>query len=120
MLQNCIDTVSFLKNTISTVIFKIKKFKVSFILSIATIYFKGRNFRGKKVSQFSLTAKFSYFAGINFRGQIISTYFAVIIFRRISEKETILLLLSIEICIFQLISIKFAYMIYFAGMSFRG
>ena len=32
------------------------------------IYFKGRNFRGKKLSRFRKTAKYLHFAGINFRG----------------------------------------------------
>ena len=31
-------------------------------------YFKGRNFRGKKLSRFRKTAKYLHFAGINFRG----------------------------------------------------
>jgi len=30
--------------------------------------FKGRNFRGEKLSRIGPTAKFSYFAGLNFRG----------------------------------------------------
>ena len=31
-------------------------------------YFKGRNFRGKKLLRFRKTAKYLHFAGINFRG----------------------------------------------------
>ena len=37
----------------------------------ARLYFNGRNFCGKKVSQFSPTAKFLYFAGINIHGEMI-------------------------------------------------
>ena len=37
----------------------------------ARLYFKGRNFRGKKVSRFSPSAKFLYFAGINIHGEAI-------------------------------------------------
>ena len=33
----------------------------------STNYFKGRNFRGKKLSPFKKTAKYLHFAGINFR-----------------------------------------------------
>ena len=37
-------------------------------LNVAINYFKGRNFRGKKLSWFRKTAKYLHFAGINFRG----------------------------------------------------
>ena len=45
------------------------------------IYFKGRNFRGKKLSRFRKTAKFLHFAGINFRGWRLMKIFAGINFR---------------------------------------
>ena len=40
------------------------------------IYFKGRNFRGKKLSRLGPTAKFLHFAGRNFRVRTILGYFA--------------------------------------------
>ena len=44
-------------------------------------YFKGRNFRGKKLSRFRKTAKYLHFAGINFRGRRLMKNFAGINFR---------------------------------------
>ena len=44
------------------------------------IYFKGRNFRGKKLSRFRKTAKYLHFAGINFRGWRLMKNFAWINF----------------------------------------
>ena len=35
-------------------------------------YFKGRNFRGKKLLRFRKTAKYLHFAGINFPGNKLS------------------------------------------------
>ena len=43
-------------------------------------YFKGRNFRGKKLSRMDKFAKFLHFARINFREWSSLTYFAVINF----------------------------------------
>ena len=44
-------------------------------------YFKGRNFRGKKLSRYRKTAKYLHFAGINFRGWRLMKNFAGINFR---------------------------------------
>ena len=45
------------------------------------MYFKGRNFCGKKLSRFRKTAKYLHFAGINFRGWSLMKHFAGINFR---------------------------------------
>ena len=52
-----------------------------FHFAFCSIYFKGRNFRGKKLSRFRKTVKYLHFEGINFRGWRLMKNFAGINFR---------------------------------------
>ena len=57
-----------------------------FFQILHSMYFKGRNFRGKKLSRLGPTAKFLHFAGRNFRGWPILENFAGRNFREKGKK----------------------------------
>ena len=84
LFANWIESIGILVR--SMVIFLISTLSLPiypFFLSknLCTMYFKGKNFCGKKLSRFRKTAKYLHFAGINFRGWSLMKNFAGINFR---------------------------------------